>query len=339
MTGFLLASALLTALVLVGVLRPIWSSHRRLALGLLIGLPLMTALLYRQMGTPEALDASNVQAPRTMDEAIAQLERRLQRQPDEAQGWLLLARSRAAQGQFAKARDAFAKAHALLPADLDVQVEYADAQLRSSSDSRFPDSARALLEQVVAANPQHQRGLFMLGLQRLQTGRAAEAVALWEQLLPQLDPETAQALRPQIDAARVEAGLPPAAAADAEPAVAADAPTPTLQVRVELADELQGRIPASAVLFVFARSIDGSNMPVAVKRLPAKGFPLELTLSDRDGLMPSQKLSMQTSVRLLAKISLGGDAGGSPGDFEAAAQQIDVRDQAQATLRIDRIRQ
>lgn len=338
MTGFLLATALLVALVLAGVLRPIWRSHRGLALGLLIGLPLMTALLYQQMGSPEALDASNVQAPRTMDEAIAQLERRLQRQPDEAQGWLLLARSRAAQGQFAQARDAFAKAHALLPADLDVQVEYADAQLRSRSDGRFPDSARALLEQVVAANPQHQRGLFMLGLQRLQTGRAAEAVALWEQLLPQLDPETAQALRPQIDAARAAAGLPPAAV-DAEPAVAADAPTPTLQVRVELADELQGRIPASAVLFVFARSIDGSNMPVAVKRLPASGFPLELTLSDRDGLMPSQKLSMQTSVRLLAKISRSGDAGGSPGDFEAAAQQIDVRDQAQATLRIDRIRQ
>lgn len=336
MTGFLLATALLLALVLAGVLRPIWRSHRGLAIGLLIGLPLMTTLLYQQLGTPEALDASNVQAPRTMDEAIAQLERRLQRQPGEAQGWLLLARSRSAQGQFAQVRDAYAKAYALLPADLDVQVEYADAQLRSSSDGHFPDSARALLEQVVAANPHHQRGLFMLGLQRLQTGRAAEAVALWEQLLPQLDPETAQALRPQIDAARATAGLPPAAA---EPAVATEAPTPTLQVRVELADELQARIPDAAVLFVFARSIDGSNMPVAVKRLPAKGFPLELTLSDRDGLMPSQKLSMQTSVRLLAKISLSGDAGGSPGDFEAAAQQIDVRDQAQATLRIDRVRQ
>ena len=80
------------------------------------------------------------------------------------------------------------------------------------------------------------------------------------------------------------------------------------------------------------------GLPVAVKRLPAAGFPLELTLSDADGLMPAQKLSMQKRVRLLARISRSGDAAAAPGDLEAEAIELDVADGATATLRIATVR-
>ena len=91
-------------------------------------------------------------------------------------------------------------------------------------------------------------------------------------------------------------------------------------------------------LFVFARTTDGAGLPVAVKRLPAAGFPLQLTLSDADGLMPAQKLSGQDRVVLMARVSRSGDAGASPGDLEADVLELDVADGATATLRIATVR-
>lgn len=336
MSGFFIGAAALVAITLAFVLPPLWRTARPVAAAMLVAIPLALWLLYAQWGTPDALDPRNLAAPKTMDEAIAQLERRLQREPDEVQGWLLLGRSRVAQGKFVAAREAFSRAHALLPDDLDVMVEYADAQLRASDNGRFPAGARALLERVVDESPQHQRGLFLLGLQRLQSERAAEAVVLWERLMPQLEPATAEALRAQLESARAQAGLPPGETPASEPATTAG---PTLQLRIELAPALQSQLPEGAVLYVFARTTDGAGLPVAVKRLAAQGFPRTITLSDSDGLMPAQKLSMQSQVRVLARVSRSGDAAGASGDLEAEGQLLDVRDGAQATVVIDQVRQ
>lgn len=332
MAMFLLASALLVLLSALA-LRPLLAPRRGLALALLLALPALTALLYASVGTPDALDPRNVRAPQSLDEAIEQLERRLAREPGEVQGWLLLARSRMSQGRYDLARDAFAKAQALLPGDADLAVDYAEAELRAASDGRMPESARQRLQAAVTAQPEHQKGLFLLGLERMQAGAPAEAVPLWERLLPLVEPATAEALRPQIAAARAQAGMP---AAD-EPE-ATQAPGPLLRVRLELAPELASQLPPGAVLYVFARTSDGAGLPVAVKRLPAAALPLELTLSDADGLMPAQKLSEQREVRLLARISMSGDAAAASGDLEAEPQQVAVGSEAIHLLRIDRIR-
>ncbi|WP_158637178.1 tetratricopeptide repeat protein [Arenimonas daejeonensis] len=244
---------------------------------------------------------------------------------------MLLARSRMAQQQWVKARDAFAKAQALLPDEPDLMVEYADAMMRAAPDGRFPPEAVAMLEKVVAGQPNHQRGLFYLGAQRLQAGEPAQAAELWERLLPTLDPRTAQALRPQLAMAREQAGLPPL---EETPAVATG---PVLEVTVELAPAVAAQLADGDTLFVFARTADGAGPPVAVKRLPARDFPVTLGLSDADSLMPTQKLSTQPQVQLMARVSKSGDAAAAAGDLEAEAQVIEMRDGAKITLSIDRV--
>jgi cytochrome c-type biogenesis protein CcmH len=331
MTGFLLGALLVCALALAFVLPPLWRDARRSALALVLALPLGAAGLYVLLGTPDALDPKNVEAPATLDDAIAQLERRLAEEPNSVEGWVLLGRTRMAQQQWPEARDAFAKAHALLPDEPDLMVEYADALMRAAPDGRFPPEAVAMLEKVVTGQPNHQRGLFYLGAQRLQAGQPAQAAELWERLLPLLDARTADALRPQLAMAREQAGLPPLVE---PPAVISG---PSLEVTVELAPALAANLAEGDTLFVFARTPDGAGLPVAVKRLAAKDFPITLGLSDADGLMPAQKLSMQTQVRLMARISKSGDAAAAAGDLEAEAQVIEVRDGAKITLSIDRV--
>ncbi len=331
MTTFVLASLVLVALALAFALPPLWRQARGTALVLAVALPLAAFGVYAMLGVPAALDPVNVKVPETLDDAIVQLERRLADEPGSVEGWVLLGRSRMAQQRWPEARDAFAKAHALLPNEPDLMVEYADAQMRAAPDGRFPAGAVALLERVVAGQPTHQRGLFYLGAQRLQAGQPAEAVKVWEQLLPLVDGATAQALAPQLAQAREQAGLPPVQD------LPAAGPTPTLELTIELSPDLASQLAAGDTLFVFARTVDGAGLPVAVKRLAATGFPVTLGLSDADGLMPAQKLSMQKQVRLMARISKSGDAAAAAGDLEAEGQVVDVADGARFTLVIDRV--
>lgn len=330
MSGLVIASVGLLAVVLAIVLRPLWKAAPLVALAVALVLGPGTLGLYALLGTPDALDPAMVKTPTTLDEAIVQLERRLAEEPGSVEGWVLLARSRAAQERWADAVEAFGRAQALLPDEPDLMVELAEAQLRAAGDGRYPATAVALLERAVQIRPTHQRGLFYLGAHHLQSGNPAEAAALWERLLPVVEASTAAALRPQIDQARALAGLEPLAPA---PEAAAG---PTLRVTVRLDPAVAGQLAEGDTLYVFARTLEG-GLPVAVRRLPASGFPLELTLSDADGLMPAQKLSGQARVRLLARVSKSGDAGAAPGDLEAEAIELDVADGATATLVVAKV--
>jgi cytochrome c-type biogenesis protein CcmH len=53
--------------------------------------------------------------------------------------------------------------------------------------------------------------------------------------------------------------------------------------------------------------------------------------------MPAQKLSMQSEVRVLARISKSGDAAAATGDLEATAVTLAVADGARADLVIDQV--
>src|SRR3546814_8255834 len=65
------------------VLRPLWhGANSRVAVaGLVAGLSLLALSLYALVGTPLALDPVARQAPATIDDAIAQLEAQLAREP------------------------------------------------------------------------------------------------------------------------------------------------------------------------------------------------------------------------------------------------------------------
>ena len=82
---------------------------------------------------------------------------------------------------------------------------------------------------------------------------------------------------------------------------------------------------------------NGPPMPLAVKRVPAKGFPITIMLSDADGPMPTMHLSQQKAVDLLARVSHSGDALPQPGDFEAAPLTATVGAKGVLSVTIDRI--
>lgn len=329
-TTFVIAAVALAVAALGFVLRPLWRDNRAAGAGLFAATVVVAGLLYVLVGTPRALDPAERRGPETLADAITRLEAELQRNPEQPDGWRLLGRAQAAQGRYAEARDALAKAVQLAPDNPDLLVEAAEARALAAEGRRFDPSAIGLLRRALDQQPMHQRARWFLGIALRQAGQPAEAAAMWEPLLAAVDSPTATSLRTQINAARAEAGLAPL------PTPSAEAPATVLQASVDLAPELRTRLGADDVLFVLARQ-PGSRMPLAVKRVPAKDFPIAIELGDGDSPMPTLKLSQVGEVELLARISPTGVADRAAGDLESAPLPARTRTTTKYRLRIDRV--
>lgn len=335
MAAFVIASAALVLLVLGYVLQPLWRTRPLAGAGLLAMLAVVTGLTYGLIGTPDALDPAQRSSPQTMSEAISRLEAELQRDPKQIEGLRLLARAYASQGRADDARDAFARALKLSPDDPDLLAEAAEARAIAAAGRRFDAEAVAMLRRALAVQPMHQRARWFLGIAQRQARQPAEAASTWEPLLAIVDGPTQVGLREQIDAARADAGMPPLPAPRPATAPAAVADT-GINVSVSLDPALAMRLPDNATVYVIARQPGGRPMPVAVQKLRATQFPLVITLTDADSLMPTQKLSELDRVELTARISASGEASAQRGDFEATPSVID-RSAGAAALLIDRV--
>ncbi|WP_052107893.1 tetratricopeptide repeat protein [Aerolutibacter daejeonensis] len=331
MSAFVVASLVLVLVVLAYVLRPVLKAHRLSGAAIFVSVLVMTGALYFAVGTPRALDPAQRRAPQTLDDAIAQLEAKLADEPGEIDGWRLLARAYTAQGRHAEARDALARAVTVAPDEPDLLADAAEARANADKEHRFDDKAVQMLRHALDKQPMHQRARWFLGIAHRQAGQPAEAAKTWEPLLAIVQPDVVATLRPQINAARADAGLPELAAP-----VAASAKGIT--VKVELAEALRDRVPAGATLFVIAREPGGPPIPVAAEKLPAAKLPLEVRLDDGDSLMPTKKFSDLAKAEITARLSASGDAMPKSGDLEATPVQTATDAKATVVLKIDRVR-
>ena len=330
--GFLAVALALALAVLAVLLRPLWREARGVALAIGALVLVSTGLLYRIVGTPDALDPAALRAPETIGEAIAQLERSLARDPGQKEGWMLLGMAYQRQGELAKSRDAYARAARLAPADPDALTEAAQSRALAAPDRRFDAEAVAMLQAALKTSPDHQRARWFLGVAQRQAGDDAAAAATWEPLLGALQGGTADTLRSEVNAARAAAGLAPLA----PPAPAATADAGALQVKVALDPDFSARVRlnGNAQVFVIARQPGGPPMPVAVERHGVADLPFTATLDDADSPMPTLKLSQLREVELVARLSASGNAMKQDGDVESAPVRVVLPAKDPVTLRI-----
>lgn len=327
MTAFVLAAAALVFATLAWVTRPLWRPRVGPGLGVTLMLGCTTALIYFLVGTPAALDRVHRDPPASMDEAIAQLQAELDRNPEQAEGWRVLARALASEGRMEQALAAYDEAIERAP-DAEVLTEAAETRARAHPQRRFDERAVAMLRRALELQPAHQRARWFLGIAQRQAGEAAEAARTWEPLLAAVDAATAATLRPQIDAARAAAGLPPLPPPEVAPAAG-------LEVRVAIAPALAESLAPDATVFVIARA-PGTVMPVAVERIERASFPLTVRLDDADSPMPTARLSQLSRVEVLARVSRSGQANAQPGDLASEPVVIDNDTGARVETVIDR---
>ena len=308
-------------------------------LGIALVIPVGAVLLYRQVGTPAALDG--VQAVTDVQKALGELRAHLAAQPNDIQGWMLLAQADMEMQQPEEARDAYGQILKQSPDNTTALVGWAQADSTAHEDHHISDRARDLIERAIKLEPDNQRGLWLLGISDFQHARFAEAAATWRKLQPMLQPGTnvAQAVAEQIALADARAGSAPTAASSTAVAANADQ-RPALHVQVTLSPKLELKLAKGDTLFVYARAIDGPPMPLAVTRLDAdqlKQVPATVTLTDAMSMVPSMKLSSVPRVVVGARISHSGNAIAQAGDLEGDSGVIDVDSKQPVNVLIDKV--
>lgn len=333
MTVFVLLAVAMTlataALVLIPLLRnPAGPSPVAAAL-VALGIPALVLVSYLaasnyQWSTPPQPDqpvaADSAAAEGALADAIRDLEARLAASPDDLEGWILLGSTYTAVGRPEEALGAFRKALDLSGGrNLDARLGVAEAQLLMDRDA-IAGEAGETIEEVVTAAPTNPKALWYGGMVALLRGEPELARDRWQRLLA-LDPP--QRIREIVEG---ELGRLAVAAGEAAPAgPAGDAEegsgSPTgIAIAVRLDESLGSQVRDGAPLFVFVRDGAAQGPPVAVVRRGAGELPLELVISDRDGMMPGRSLSDVKAAAIVARVANGGDPLPQPGDLYGEAR-------------------
>jgi cytochrome c-type biogenesis protein CcmH len=312
------------------------SASGRWALALLIILvPALSGSLYLHLGTPGVLNAAGgtgrAQLPTdhpavsetgklpTVEEMLVRLERRLQQQPDDAEGWFTLGRSYMAMGRYAEAVTVLEKVHALMGDHTPVLLAYADA-LAMASGGRISGKPFALIQKALAAAPDNPTALWLAGMGYAEQGEHEAAVRQWKKLEPLLagDAQSLAEVRQLIVSAEQKLGR------KVDVPTAKSAAPARLKVKVSLDPALRDRASPTDTVFVFARAMQGPPMPLAVVRKQVSDLPLEVTLDDSMAMVADMKLSRFTEVLVGARISSSGNALPQSGDLSGQVAAVSI---------------
>lgn len=304
---------------------------KRTLFALIVALPLLSAGFYAWLGSPSALNPAlttpeHQVTQQDIEKMVAGLAAKLQREPGNLKGWVVLARSYKALQRYPEAAKAYEKGYALVETDSQLLADYAD--VLAATTGGLAGRSEELVKKALTLDPNNVQALWMLGSAAFRRQDFATAIELWERGVNALPPgsEDAQALSQIIEEARGKmdaAGASPKAATKTAPAApSAAAAGATIRGSVEVAAALKAKASPDDVVFIFARAVDGPPMPLAAKRVRVADLPMDFTLSDSDSPMPQAKLSSAKSVRIEARVAKGGDAKPKPGDLSGSAGPV-----------------
>ncbi len=214
------------------------SSAKKLALPLVIFVSVISVLSYLAI-MPENFEQIVLAKPVTNDSHASQnqvpdissmvtsLEKKLQEDGTNAQGWNMLGRSYVVLKRYDDAVNAYAKAYSLAQKDQELQIpeleiNYVEALMQTGQPENY-EQARNLLNTLLLAEPDNGDALWFMGFLDAEMGDKDSAIARWTRLLSLLPANSEQA---QIVANYLNQIKPGAADALSVPAGSEQAPAP-----------------------------------------------------------------------------------------------------------------
>ncbi|MDE0409789.1 MAG: c-type cytochrome biogenesis protein CcmI [Alphaproteobacteria bacterium] len=165
-----------------------WAWRRRAAaIGLGLCIPALAAGVYATLGTPGLpgrpfaeieRPAEEPAAAAALREPVERLAARLQGEPDNLDGWLLLGRSYVVLQRYPEAADAFRQAAALSGGEPAVLAMLGEAIVWANEGVVVPEAV-SIFRQALEAQPDDAASRFHLALARAQAGEVREAYDMW----------------------------------------------------------------------------------------------------------------------------------------------------------------
>jgi cytochrome c-type biogenesis protein CcmH len=302
------------------------TASRRGGIAIAILLPLIAVGLYALLGSPAAVlsvTAQNQRATADMEQLAARLASKLEQNPDNPEGWAMLARSYTSMGRWDEAERAYGRIGPDLNRNAELLAEFAEMLVQKNNG--FDDRSRDLIGKALRLEPNNMLALFLGGGEAFSSEKYAQAATLWERLLPQLEPgsEDARMVEANLAKARERSGVRPGSAATQgagkQPGNAA---AKSVSGRVELAPALKAKANPDDVVFIFARAVDGPRMPLAAQRARVADLPLDFMLDDSQSVMQGATISSVDSVRIEVRVSKSGTANPGKGDLTGKSPAV-----------------
>jgi len=309
--------------------------------------PVLAIGLYFAVGNPDGLVPERVAGageshgvtPQQVEAMIERLAARLKSEPDDAEGWVMLARTYLAIDRFKEAAAAFASAAARVPGSAQLLADYADA-LAMAQGRNLTGEPEKLVQRALAIDPNNLKALALAGSAEFEKKQFNAAVSYWQRLanLVPPDSETARAVQGSIAEAqalggRAAPGSRPAAVEAPRKGVAAGG---RVSGSVRLAPGLAARVAPGDTVFIFARAAEGPRMPLAIVRKQAAELPAQFLLDDSMAMAPGMNLSSFERVVIGARVSKNASANPQSGDLEGVSSPVRVGS-ANITVVIDNV--
>lgn len=327
-----------------------------LLLGLLVGLSVGGASYYKanQLGKVEhwqnvkgktseigqrILQGDKDLTLEDMQDFALGLRTRLLDKPDDPVGWMLLGRVSGALNRIDNSIKAFELSLKYDPDNIGTLISYAQALLMTGQEQQMVHAKR-VLSHVLSLESDNTNAMGMLAVVAAELGDKQLALQNWQKLrgfVPQTDPNYA-AINQRITQLTTELEGGPQMASQLDQGNN-ESSGKSVEVTVNISDELKAKLPKNGFLLVFAQESSGQNkMPAAVVKMPLTEFPVTVTLSNQNAMMPAYTLSHLESAKLVARVSVDGNVSQSDGNFQGEIiATLSTTELNQQTILIDRI--
>lgn len=344
------------------------SGHITAAIIVAVFVPITSGALYLKLGNPAAItqdsnttqqtasannaqsgNAQNAQLPAPLAELLPQLEKRLEENPEDVQGWRLLGRSYLSIQNYPKAREALERAKALDETNVDTLTQLAES-IAMSKGGDLSGEAMALLEQSIALNPQHEHTLWLRSIGKQQAGDHQEALLGFNLLMglsqgnddaiatiDQMRSRSIQALGANSVRQANQQASQTESSNESNDTTTESASGNSISVNVSLGEEAVTAASADQSVFIYATATNGPPMPLAVSRLTVSQLPVTVVLDDSMAMIPTMKLSSFDEVTVGARVSASGNPIAQSGDWFSESGSININDTESVTLTIDQI--
>ena len=262
------------------------------------------------------------------------IRQRLREEPEDDTGWMYFGRLMLSIGQEVQAIEAIDKAVSLAPSNSANRITLAQA-LMTTGDVNNLERAQSILLGLLNDNPANDNLALMMAVVSAQLGDLENTQRFYKQVEGKLpaDSDMAQRLVARIRELQGNtsemAALQNTAAEITDTSIAQDASSEAkntnseaqtgFNITVNLSDDASIEAPKDGFLIVFAQDANSDNkMPAAVVKLPIEDFPVSVTLTTENAMMPQFTLATLSDVVVTARLSKDGNVAVSKGEWQGS---------------------
>lgn len=278
-------------------------------------------------------DANNLTQQDIASLALA-IRQRLREEPEDDTGWMYFGRLMLSIGQEVQAIEAIDKAVSLAPSNSANRITLAQA-LMTTGDVNNLERAQSILLGLLNDNPANDNLALMMAVVSAQLGDLENTQRFYKQVEGKLpaDSDMAQRLVARIKELQGNTSemvaLQNTAAEITDTSIAQNASSEAqsdsseaqtgFNITVNLSDDAYTKAPKDGFLIVFAQDANSDNkMPAAVVKLPIDDFPVSVTLTTENAMMPQFTLATLSDVVVTARLSKDGNVAVSKGEWQGS---------------------